>query len=145
MLVSMVMMAGAWASPSYPAEITSYVGTPCDLTLCTVCHDSMSGGTGTVTQPFGMAMMDQGLVLENVDSLHTALDALDTNGTDSDGDGTSDLDELRAGTDPNGGAAFCDITTPTYGCFNTAQANPSWYGVVTAAGGMFALLRRRRA
>ena len=48
-------------------------------------------------------MRARGLVAQNLGSLDTALDALAAENTDSDGDGVPDIDELKAGTDPNVG------------------------------------------
>lgn len=139
-----LMVAGAWASPGYPGEITSYEGLAC-TPQCTICHETNAGGSGTVSRDFGGAMESAGLTGgSDYAALDAALDTLDGDGTDSDGDGVTDLDELRAGTDPNpGGAAFCDVVTPTYGCFNTAQAVPSMWGLLGAVAGVFAVKRRR--
>lgn len=108
----------AHASSSYPAEIRAHLAlsyTP----DCTLCHSVPSGGYGTVTTPFGTSMRSRGLVAQNPQSLDTALDALAAEKKDSDGDGVPDIDELRAGTDPNvaGGGA---VPPPTYGCFDVS-------------------------
>src|SRR5262249_59260271 len=86
---------------------------------CTLCHNGRGGGFGTVTAPSGKSMRAGGLVAQNLGSLDTALDALAAEHTDSDGDGVGDIDELKAGSDPNvagGGSA----PPPTYGCFDVS-------------------------
>jgi hypothetical protein len=143
MLLSLLVVS-AWASPNYPTELEALAEMPCAPT-CTVCHETNSGGTGTVTAAFGVALMERGLTgLGAVDALTSAFDTLVTDAVDSDGDGTFDADELAAGEDPNpDGVAFCDTLTPTYGCFNAAQSPVSSLGVL---GGLLAVaFGRRRA
>ena len=66
-----------------------------------------------------LASEEAELVLVGDDaSVVTAIDQLAADGTDTDGDGVGDVDELTAGTNPNpGGADFCAGPTPEYGCF----------------------------
>ena len=120
LVLAVSVLAGGLAhgSPTYPAEIRAHLSlsyTP----PCTLCHQTESGGFGTVTTPFGKSMMARGLVAQNLASLDTALDALAAEHTDSDHDGVSDIDELKAGTDPNvaGGGS---VTPPTYGCLDVS-------------------------
>jgi hypothetical protein len=53
-----------------------------------------------------------------VPTLQPALTALETAGTDSDGDGTPDVMELRVGQDPNGTVDLCSqaALAARYGC-----------------------------
>ena len=142
-LVVATLLAGglAHASSNYPAEIRAHLGlsyTP----DCTLCHNVPSGGYGTVTTPFGTSMRARGLVAQNVQSLDTALDALAAEKTDSDGDGVPDIDELKAGTNPNssGGA----VPPPTYGCFDVSGQPGSPLALLPVALALV-LLRLRRA
>lgn len=131
----------ARASGGYPAEIQSYLGLSC-APQCTICHEDNGGGNGTVVQPFGAAMMDRGLTGgSQYDLLHAALDAVATDGVDSDGDGLTDTDALGEGIDPNTGAAFCDVLTPTYGCATGGVGA----GVGAIGGALFGLAVRRRS
>jgi hypothetical protein len=142
MLLSLVM--SAWASSNYPGELQAAVGVDC-LPTCTVCHETAGGGSGTVIQDFGIAMMERGLTGGgNTDALTTAFDTLTADGVDSDGDGTADADELANGEDPNpDGEPFCDVVQPEYGCFNTSASPASLLGVL---GGLLAVgvARRKR-
>jgi hypothetical protein len=67
---------------------------------CTVCHEG-TPGMGTATAPFGAALRRSGLAAGSTPSLTRALEAATGAGTDSDGDGRSDIDELKAGMNPN--------------------------------------------
>lgn len=129
------------ASSSYPPEVRAHLSlsyTP----ACTLCHNTPSGGIGTVTTPFGKSMMSRGLVAQNIASLDTALDALSAERTDSDHDGVPDIDELKAGTDPNvaGGGA---VSPPSYGCFDVTGQPGSPLALLPVALAVL-LLRARR-
>jgi hypothetical protein len=104
----------AMASASYPTELADALDMDC-AAPCTVCHQDTTGGAGTATKAFADALIDNGLEGEDKSSVKPALDALDAAGTDSDGDGVSDVGELRQGRNPNipGDASICG---PQYGC-----------------------------
>ena len=116
--------AVARASPDYPASLSAHLAlnyTP----ACTICHTNNSGGTGTVTRPFGISMRAHGLVGSSDPALFAALDAMAADRTDSVCDGTPDIDDLKAGRDPNmpdgdggsTGSGVCGGTlSPRYGC-----------------------------
>lgn len=111
----------AQASSAYPGAIaTKYsVAAP----QCTLCHNTPAGGSGTAVQPFAAAMRGKGLTGGGAtDLLQTLLDA---NTDDTDGDGVSDVDEIKAGGDPNvsGGTP---VEPPSYGCIeqNGSIAGP---------------------
>ena len=121
--IAVVVGGLAHGSSIYPPEVRAHLSlsyTP----ACTLCHETESGGFGTVTTPFGRSMMARGLVAQNLGSLDTALDALAAEHTDSDGDGVPDIDELKAGSDPNvaGGGS---VTPPSYGCFDSSGQSGS--------------------
>ena len=143
------------ASPGFPLELKNTLGAPV-VPQCTICHQTNVGGVGTVVKPFGVAMQEHGLVLEDVPSLHSALDGMRTDAVDSDGDGTIDVDEVKAGDDPNvagtgegeGEGAVPEVIQ--YGFVGCAQAPPDL--CVVLGGGVLlpmavarALARRRRA
>lgn len=143
--------APALASVSFPPVIQS------ELSLarapeCTLCHRTEVGGFGTVTRPFGRTMMTQfGLMGANVAALRSALSGSEAAKLDSDGDGAADIDELRAGTDPNVGVSGVetgpDVPLPQTGCAMTAcpPSSPWSVGAALAVVVVGLSLQRRRA
>jgi hypothetical protein len=133
-------MLTAAASPGYPADVDSALLMPC-TPQCTICHASNAGGSGTVVEPFGIAL--EGLGLTGGSQTDTLLAALDATTADSDSDGVLDVDELAAGDDPNGPGALCGTTpvpTPQYGCLDQARSPAGAWALVV---GILALRRRR--
>lgn len=96
----LVVATQAWATDNFPAAIQAKYGLAA-APDCSICHINGIVGTGTVNTPFGKAMRMQGLLPSDEATLGTALDALEANGTDSDGDTLLDIDELKMGTNPN--------------------------------------------
>ncbi len=113
------------ASPNYPALIQQQLGLNY-APPCTICHRDDNGGSGTVVQPFGRALMSFGLVAENPASLTAALEAAAAENLDSGGDGLPDIDELEADMNPNAGGN--GRPTPGYGCALLAGADASERG-----------------
>ncbi|APR81600.1 Hypothetical protein A7982_06949 [Minicystis rosea] len=111
----------ARATPNFPNALATHLDLA-EAPACTLCHDGPTQ-RGTVTTPFGTSMRARGLQAYDEMSLQNALDALSGEKTDSDGDGTSDVDELQKGSDPNvpeggsadGGPVAIPITAE-YGC-----------------------------
>jgi len=140
MLTLLLILTGlARATPNFPDAVATWADLPCSPP-CALCHAS-GGGART---PFALALKDRGLVPGDETSLYDALDQLDADGVDSDNDGMTDADELRAGIDPNpGDLVLCEIPTPMYGCFDQGRASGSLGGLLLA----IAALRRshRRA
>jgi hypothetical protein len=91
---------------------------------CAVCHSGGVTMRGTTNTPFGKALRAHGLAAYDETSLGAALGALQAAKTDSDGDMTDDIDELRNGTDPNVsevpglgiGSSDGGVGPPVYGC-----------------------------
>ncbi len=91
-------------------------------------------------------MRARGLVAYDTNSLATALTALTAEKKDSDEDGTPDIAELMAGTDPNTGAGDAAVAAPEYGCavsavpsrasrgFTSQNAHPFLMAVLVALG-----------
>jgi len=115
----------AHASPTYPdvlrAELSLSSAPP-----CAICHQDGRVGLGTVTTSFGRALIARGLHAGDEAALKEALAEMTRDRMDSDGDGVTDLDALRAGRDPNG-AGGVSLTGPdlTYGCGGATVASSS--------------------
>lgn len=147
-LVSLALGAAAQASNGYPAVTQNHLqlGT---APACTLCHTTAVGGAGTANTPFGLSVRNAGATGGEQDAkLTAALDAMQTSGVDSDGDGTPDITELKNRTDPNVKAGIDGGTGPTetlpppprYGCgAETTPAALGVWGLLVAV----ALLRRR--
>ena len=149
----------ARATPNFPGALEG------DLALasppaCSLCHFGGITQKGTVNTPFGRAMRAHGLLAYNETALRAALDQLAQERVDSDGDGTDDIDELQAGTDPNtpapgagGGDAgtapiMTDPLVPQYGCQaapTPGRGTPSSMAFLCAALAVAGLGRLRRA
>jgi hypothetical protein len=124
-LAGLVAVAGhARASDTFPPLLKANLELaelPYAPNGCQLCHKNDDGGPMTATKPFGRAMLKAGTVGGSPPSMLAALRALEADGTDSDGDGTPDIAELRAGSDPNmradGSTATADeIPLPETGC-----------------------------
>lgn len=103
-LLMLMTAPAAHASATFPSAVQSKLGlahVPEPSPGCRLCHQTDAGGLKTATQPFGRAVLRAGAVGGSVPSLLDALDILQDQRTDSDFDGVSDIDELKAGTDPN--------------------------------------------
>ena len=141
-LLGCLLSSSAFASPTYPQGIRSYLQLT-DAPDCTLCHRDNFGGTGTVIRPFGRTLVDHFQLTgnNNVTLLKAALAGDDAQNLDSDGDGVTDIDELRMGTDPNVGASGLEagpsVPLPETGCA-LAVRNP--VGGATLLVVMFAAL-----
>ena len=161
--LALVAAAPALASKEYPADIKAALSA-CATPQCTICHSTAKGGAGTATEPFSITMQNAGLTgSSNAASLQSALQTVEQQSSDSDGDGVTDVAELAQGSDPSnpssktsmcsvdgggGGGSGCGqgrpctdpnaILPPTYGCFGTPAA------VTLLWAGLFALAFRPR-
>ena len=150
--------AAAHASTTFPEALrkklglTEIAGPPPG---CRLCHQDDLGGLKTATKPLGRSLLAAGAMGASVPSLLAALSTLESDGTDSDHDGTPDISELKAGEDPNVAksidgmppASVEEIPLPETGCTlsrSPLAPRPSLFAAVALAGSLLALCRRRR-
>jgi len=129
MSIGLVLLAPApaWSMAHFPSEIQQHLGLA-EPPRCILCHSSDAGG-GAVSQPFGQAMLAAGLTPLGGESLTAALDKLEADQTDSDGDGTPDIVGLRRGVQP-----VPDKPPVEYGCGVARIAAPrSQFGWIASS------------
>jgi len=143
-LVALAAAPAARAKDRFPAFIHD------DLHLdyeppCRVCHIQGTTGAGSVSTPFGTAMLAHGMTGDE-STLAPALAALEADGTDSDGDGTPDVAELRANSDPNTPVPASLVSgDPKYGCAVAGAARVPGAALAAVSALVLAAARRRRA
>lgn len=94
----------ARASESFPEAIQGALGMSC-APPCTICHDSLSGGYGTVNKPFGIAMFDVGgLTPKQPETVAPALAALEGGGGAAGSAGTAGAPDAGADAGATGGS-----------------------------------------
>jgi hypothetical protein len=151
-LAALAAPAPAAASLVFPDHVVKKLQMPC-APGCQLCHLDASGGPAKINPKFGMAAKMAGAGgAAQTDKLDMALATLAASNSDVDGDGTTDIAELQAGTDPNAaGAELCGGLK--YGCgASTIARRPSTTSLDATASGAslltvlvsLLLLRRRR-
>jgi hypothetical protein len=138
------------ASETFPNAIKGAVPISGAAPNCTLCHTTEVGGPGMITTPFGKRVYDYGLRGGDTGALTSIIDKMRDMKDDSDRDGTSDIDELKAGTDPNindtTGLPPEDYPPPVYGCQSSraGDASPAAPWALAAAGFLVASWLRSR-
>ena len=138
----------AHGSEPFPAALQKAVPLACTPS-CMVCHTRPEGGTAYL-QPFGKSMLETRLIRAGQPAtVGPAVEKLREAGTDSNNDGTPDIEQLEAGYDPNLGSSGL-VCGPAYGCGARLASHRSpgfdsglLFVVALAAGGVFVRQRRR--
>jgi hypothetical protein len=113
LVAGLLVCASAAATPNFPPVIQQILSAPASP-ACSLCHVGGVTQRGTVNTAFGAAMRQRGLVAYEEAALRSALDQMQRDAVDSNGNGVTDIEELKAGKDPNAGAA--NVDPPQYGC-----------------------------
>lgn len=133
-LLAVVLSAPrAAARPEYPGKLQTATAMTCSVG-CTLCHTDPAGGLpgdSRLRSDAAYTLRDVALGIPGKDAAWLATQ-------DSDMDKKSDLDELRAGTDPLS-ATDQLICLPEYGCFASRLARAGRTGGVDGAGGALGL------
>lgn len=147
LLGAMLWAPRAAASPDYPDVLQRELDMPC-VPQCTLCHTSNPGRAGTARKDFVAALVVFDRQPEAIPGKLQKLEEADPP-VDTDGDGMPDIDELRAGRDPNvdGEGDICAVDL-RYGCGARfePEGSVSRVGAVAALAllGVGLLARRRR-
>jgi MYXO-CTERM domain-containing protein len=118
----MTLSNSAHAVSRFPSliyhHLYSYYTVPPYQPPCSLCHVRGSTGPGTAQTPFALSMKARGLDPNNNNSVAIALDAMQRDNVDSDGDGVPDIQEIEDDTDPNTPAevSLTGETGPKAGC-----------------------------
>ena len=122
-----LLPSAAWASDPFPDTIKMVLAMPGPKPPCITCHDTEAGGSGMVNRPFGKRVVGYGLTGGDVQTLTGILGRMREGGDDSDGDGKSDIDEIKVGDDPNvssiTGKPPEDYPPPVYGCSSSGASS----------------------
>ncbi|MDB4981242.1 MAG: hypothetical protein JWM82_1994 [Myxococcales bacterium] len=151
-LGGMLLVALAWpraadAKDEFPREIATHLGAQA-APPCGLCHLNAKTGGDTLITPFAWGMRARGLTDQQ--TLLGALDRVRSDDVDSDGDGTTDIDEIIAATDPNSAASTPatpgTLADPQLGCAVGSSSAPAAgkAGLTGATLLAVMLLRRRR-
>jgi len=140
LLLALAVAGPALASSTFPVAVQTHLSLSAPPPQsCALCHLNGVTGVGTVNTLFGISLRAHGAVAVDEAKLGTALDAMRADNTDSDGDGTPDIQELINGTDPND-AGGPKLPNPRYGCGANAVPGLMAFGALVLLS-----LRRRRA
>ncbi|HXU62695.1 MAG TPA: thrombospondin type 3 repeat-containing protein [Polyangia bacterium] len=140
--VAWLASAGAaWGHEEFPGIMAGELNAPHDPP-CSICHLGGKTSGATVATLFAWSMRARGLSGSPA-TVSPAIDEVQADGVDSDGDGVPDAQELIDGTNPNTPGAAVDIPDPQLGCHVVPGGRAgfaAWLVLVALAW----LIRRRR-
>lgn len=139
LLLATLTASNANATDGFPGVVRRFVGASADPP-CAICHAGGQTGRGTVTTPFGQALLARGVVAYDDASLERALTQLRADGVDSNENGVPDIEELRQGRDPSVGGS---IPALQYGCAVDGDAANGDVALVVLLLGLVVAMRRR--
>jgi hypothetical protein len=156
-VAGLLLPCSARADQAAPAFVQERFGLSC-TPECTLCHSTSPGNYRLIRTVNGKSFIDAikrcGFDPIKPDTWPTSFQACETNPmfiTDTDGDGTPDMQELWEGTDPSDptpGAAICG-GGPSYGCVRVARGTSvDGIALMTSSAVLLvgiALMRRRRS
>ena len=142
----LVAPSAAFATERFPGEVAAALP-GISIPDCGLCHAGGTTGRGTASTPFGLAMRARGLTVGDSGSVARAIEKMVADGVDSDGDGTTDIDELTMGSNPNLPAGANAPPSIQYGCAQVAPGNAasSVHGAPFVAGLAIVGIALRRA
>ena len=148
-LAALLPLSGARASRQLPGQVENALGLGYSI-QCSLCHVEGKTGNGAALTPFAVNARAHGMtgsggggrggISSPTSNIATTLAKLATDQVDSDGDGVTDIDELKAGHDPNVFGPVPLQYEPAYGC-TSARGIGLWALVALA---VFVWIRTRR-
>jgi hypothetical protein len=147
-----LLPSAASASEIFADTIKMVLAMPGPKPPCVTCHDTELGGSKMVSQPFGRRVVGYGLTAGDVQTLTGILGRMRESREDTDKDGMSDIDEIKAGRSPNvndiTGKPPDDYPPPVYGCRSSGARRdvtlPNGGWTIAMAGLLLARWLRRR-
>jgi hypothetical protein len=153
MLFALAVPASVHASPAFSPLLERAYELPCEPT-CLVCHTQPQGGFASANTKLGITLRRMfDLQCCDTPALEGILAQLEQGEVDSDGDGATDVQELRAMTDPNlpdvaGAAASelaCQPPTKDGGCALVRRGGAAGSGALLLGCALLWLRRLRVA
>ncbi len=147
LLAVLVAPAPAGAKPRFPCDLFSGLGAQCPSAAneqppCSDCHLGGKTGGATPFTPFAWGMRARGMSGSDR-SVETAIQQMQKDAVDSDGDGVPDAQEILDGTDPNEPGSAKYVQDPQLGCALGGRPAAGGVGAALVLGAL-ALIRRRR-